>query len=801
MKRFLRPVIGVASAVAVGVGATFVGIQFAGPEVVRAPGVQVDAPVLAPVTTDDELSTVVGTETITLPGTAPTQVPDDLAELIDTISDAEDPALAITEYEETEPTATASDPCADGSADDCPAGMHSTILALEGVRDLYVAAMAFPPTQAEYEATSSNTMHPWCPTTEFSDTEAPFGLFSTTPASYFISYWPSDNPADSHVASARSTDEARAAYAAGQAAGVDMFELPMQRSCVTLTDLEPNTAYTASVYAVDMFDRSASARQTWFNSGGPLGVPGPEISTLGDNIVFAHALHTDDERVVIQGIMATDTVPEPTCDATPMPSAVLAESESSVSDEYLLDRGVLPEYVRRANASFILPEGATFIICVRVYPAADGDPSWQTSHPAKESRIVVLAPDVVRPVITVESLDIQRGSLVTMSTSTVEGIPCGAQLDTARPGGRDIPFTLCDPALVTGTVVLADELRNYGYSGEIVMNSSITPQAGVKTVRQAVMDLGVHPCTPACPDPAELRYRMALGPEGSVETAQIHVSWEQGRTNGAAGWQVSPIETVSPEYVVPDYPDFDRNAALDDFQIDWEAKNVDFTYALTADRPVDYTVTITDPLLDHYAACVDGPGGSVLTLSGRAENAATLRFSGLCLGAAYNIDVTLTDDDGTTKRYARTFSGGSEFVDLGFTTPGWDGELVWQLHVAGPDHSALTGFTASVAGVRLLPEGLWRTTICEEDGVIDLEGTTEVSLSQDSLVAVGGDWSLPTSWAAEGCRATASIAHRTSVWQVVSIDDIQWGAATQGVWIHMSDGYGTSLHLWMDDFR
>lgn len=796
MNRFLRPVIGVASAVAVGVAATLVGIHFAAPEVVRAPAVQIEAPVLAPVTGDDEVSTVVGSETITLPGTAPTEVPDELAELIDTISDAEDPALAISVYEEAEPAPTSGDPCADGSAEDCPTGTRSTILALEGVRNLYLAAMAFPPTQEEYQATDSNTMHPWCPTTEFDATEVPFGLFSTTPASYFISYWPSDDPSRVLTATARSSEEARAEYAAGQAAGVHMLDLPMQRSCLTLTGLEPGTAYTASVYAVDMFDRVAPSSQTWFNSGGPLGVPGPEISTLGDNIVFAHALHTDDERVVIHGILATDSVPEPDCDAAPTPSAVLATSESAVSDDYLLDRGVLPEYVRRANASFIIPEGSRFIVCVRVFPAADGTPSWEAGFPAKQTRVTVLAPDFVRPKVTVESLDIQRGSHVTMSTSTVEGIPCGSELDTALATHHDIPFTLCQPAAVTGTVVLADELRNYGYGGELVMNSKIAPQTGDTTVRQSVLSLGAQACDPLCPNPDEQRYRMRLGGADSIETALIHITWEQGRTNGAADWQVSPVETVSPEYVAPEYPDFDRAAALDDFQINWEAKNVALTYALTADRPVDYTVTITDPLLDHYEACVDGPGGSVLTLSGRAENAASLRFSGLCLGAAYNIDVTLTDDEGTTKRYARTYSGGSEFVDLGFTAPGWDGELVWELDVSGPDNSVLYDLTAFVGGNRLdlgQPESQ-----CLEEGHVAVSGTTEVTLSQHLVVSIGGDWSNPRE--PGGCRPSYP-THHTNLWQEITLDQVQWGASTQGVWLHASDGYGVRLHLWMDDFR
>ena len=38
-------------------------------------------------------------------------------------------------------------------------------------------------------------------------------------------------------------------------------------------------------------------------------------------------------------------------------------------------------------------------------------------------------------------------------------------------------------------------------------------------------------------------------------------------------------------------------------------------------------------------------------------------------------------------------------------------------------------------------------------------------------------------------------------WQIVTLDEVQWGASTQGVWLNASDGYGLRMHLWMDDFR
>ena len=806
MKRYLRPAIGIVSALAVAVAAALIGIQFAAPQVNTTPASTVEVPVLAPVATGDEepeagaISEVIGTDTVTVPGTARDTLPDEVLDAIDTITEADDPALAVTIYNEEEAATSAGDPCSPVEGDppaDCPEGMHSVILALDGVRDLYISGMAFPPTQEEYQATSSYTLHPWCPAVTLPETRVTFGIFSTIPADFTVTYWPSGAPEYAKTVTARTSDADRAAYTAAQAAGVDIYDLPLQRSCPVLDELALDTAYTVSLSATDMFGRPAT-QQSYFNSGGPLGVPGPEISHFGDNVILARALHNEDERVVIQGILATDADPSPSCDADPTTEAVISTTESEVTAESLLDQGILPEYFHRTNTNFLVPEGSTFVVCVRYYPAADGLPSWETDTPTRLSRIVVQAPDFVRPRVTLESLEVPDGSHVYLRAGTRQGVPCGEEFDNTLPSGT-IPFVLCEPARVSQNLITADEMLNFNYTGELAIHTKIAWPGQDSFVWGAELDLGVQDCRVTCPTPDDEQFAVQLGPPGSRETAvaNLRVTWEQGRSNGAHFWVNSPIETVTPDYVAPELPDFDRNAALDDFQINWEAKNVSFEYVLGVDRPVDYTVTLTDLLPDHFEACVDSPT-PILTQSGHTDRTANLHFSGLCLGSEYYLDVTLTDAAGRTAHYS--MANGAIYTHLAVLTPGWDGELVWEIETNGPNNAEVSNFSFYVGGNRL-DTGV-PSRYCTADGVIEASGTTDVTLSQSVLVTVGGTWSVPSSWSADNCNSgSTTFPPAPRVWQIVTLDQIQWGASSQGVWVHASDLYGTSVHLWMDDFR
>jgi hypothetical protein len=805
MNKYLRPAIGSVSAVAVAVAAALIGIQFAAPEVITSPATTIEVPVIAPISVGDEdaaagaISEVIGTDTVTAPGTARATLPDDVLDALDTITEADDPALAVTEYNEEEAATSDGDPCAPAVGDppaDCPEGMHSVILALDGVRDLYIAGMAFPPTQEEYQATSSYTLHPWCPAVTLPETRVQFGIFSTIPADFTVTYWPSGLPEYAHTATVRTSDADRAAYTAAQEAGVDIYDLPLQRSCVVLSELALDTAYTVSLSAVDMFGRPAT-QDSFFNSGGPLGVPWPQISHFGDNVILARALHNADERVATQGILATDEDPSPSCDAAPTAGAVISTSETEVTPEYLLDAGILPEYSHRSNTNFLVPEGSTFVVCFRYYRAADGLPSWETDTPERVSRTVVQAPDFVRPRVTVTSTDVPDGTRLKLGSTTRQGVPCGEEYDSTIPGpSSSIPFVLCEPARVSQNLITADDIVNFDYTGDIIINSRITWPGQDSFVGLNELHLGVQGCHITCPTPETQLFAVLLGPPFSRESpvAQIRVTWEQGRSNGASSWSNSLIETVTPDYVAPELPDFDRNADTDNFQINWEAKNVSFTYELGVDRPVDYTVSLTSESPDFEAACTDSPS-PVLTQTGHTDRTATLRFSGLCLGSAYLLDVTLTDAAGHTVRY--TVGHGGVYTHIPVLAPGWDGSLVWEVHTTGPARSQLYNFGVSVGGVRV---SRVEQRYCSENGVIDFSDFTDVSLAQNMVVTVSGYWFTPDSWSSTSCDGGRE-AGTVQLWQPVTLDQVQWGSSAQGVWLYGSDLHGTSVHLWMDDFR
>lgn len=809
MNRYLRPAIGIVAAAAVAAGALFVGVRFAAPETITTPATTIQVPVIAPVGTGPDLPTegsfspVLGVDTVTAAGTTPTELPPDLAAALEGIAGAADPAEAIVAFTETGAPEADGDPCSPVEGDppaDCPDGLHSAVFALEGVRDLFVAAMAFPPTQEEYEATSTYTLHPWCPATTHDSTEVPFGFFSTTPADYFVTYWPNDSPGERKTATISTSTADRDAYSAQQAAHVDMYDLPLQRSCLTLTDIDASHAlYTASYYATDYLGRTSEPRQVLFNSSSGLVKPQPGVASFGSNIVEAWLHHTPEERVVIHGTVASATTPEPRCDDPWTESSLISDIDNGgLTEEDTVRLNLLPEYTENHVSAFLVPEGATFVICIRVFPAGEGVPSWETARPVSEARYVVQTPDVVRPVITVDRVALSAGAALGISAGTHEGIPCGDAAELTV-GGHDYQPVICEPSRVSDTAGIPGFIRDVGYDGRIVIATNYRPSTGAATASSTELTLGVQACTAVCPTPADQWYRLDLdGPGPSTDEVVLHVTWEQGLSNGASDWSIPYSTLGDPDFVPPVEPDYDHSASRDNFQINWEAKNVSFTYDLAVDRPVDYTVEVASAL-PALPACVDAPS-PVMTLSGHTESTTPLRFSGLCLGEVYYLRVTLTDDAGTSVVYGNGW-GITHYTNESINAPGWDGSLVWEVETTGPAHSKLYNFTFGVGGESLLPDV--GRTICSEDGAISYSGTTDLTLGQNVLIVVGGYWTVPETWSPSDCGGSgrSADAGRSQIWETVTLDQVQWGSSAQGVWLSASDLHSTRVHVWMDDFR
>ena len=291
--KWLIPVLASVAAIAIALAGVLIGMRFATHEINATPAGTMTAPVLAPIATGDEeltddASPAVGEQVVNVVGTSDENPV--LRAVIDEVVAAADPAATLEVLGSEDPGAGASgDPCAPVDGDppsDCPEGLHSTVLPLIGVRPVFVEAQAFPPTEAEYRASgAAYTLAPWCPAQAHSDSQAPLGIMSTVPAAFTITYWPSDEPSRVLTATA-SSESGRDAFEAGIAAGSDQYDM-LQRTCILLPDLDPDTAYTASVQAIDIYDNVASPREVWFNSSGAPSRPGAEILTIGDNILIA----------------------------------------------------------------------------------------------------------------------------------------------------------------------------------------------------------------------------------------------------------------------------------------------------------------------------------------------------------------------------------------------------------------------------------------------------------------------------------------------------------------------------------
>ncbi len=294
---------------AVAAGAAAIGTLFAAHDRAEVLSGSVRVPVLAPVASGEEqppadldgdagtvdVSEAVAEREVRLPG-APGEVDPGLMNIIDELADAADPAFELIVLDSDAEDATSGaddDPCAprDGeAAEDCPDGLHTTVLPITGLTDFRAGGQVYPPTREEFlEHGNRLGGSIWCDGLVAGEGEAPFGLVATAPGNFTLRYWPTERPDEVQVMDDIVTSDAdREAFVAAVAAG-DSPDLV--NSCAVIGGLEPGTAYTATLTGVDIYDRISAPHTFYFHSDGAPTRPGAQIVTIGENLVFVSGLH------------------------------------------------------------------------------------------------------------------------------------------------------------------------------------------------------------------------------------------------------------------------------------------------------------------------------------------------------------------------------------------------------------------------------------------------------------------------------------------------------------------------------
>ena len=821
--KWLVPLISVVAAIAIAIASVLIGMRFATHQLDSSPAGTQTVPILAPIASGDEAlpedpSQAVGEQVVNRVGTSDENPV--LRAVIDEIAAASDPASTIEEIGAEDPAEAASgDPCAPVEGEspaDCPEGLHGTVLELHHVRPVYITAQAFPPTEAEFRAAGGvDTLAPWCSAQTHTDSEAPFGIMSTVPATFTITYWPSDEPTRIRTANASSVP-GRVAFEAGLEAGVDQYDL-LQRTCLVLPGIDLDTGYTASVQAIDIYDNIATPRQVWFNSAGAPTRPGAEILTVGDNLLIASALHTPDQVVDAHAYQLEDGE-APRCSGGSDWYADRSQAESTVDATYLAAHNALPEYTQRSSKVFLLPEGSTFAICVRWYPRGGDVPPWEATQPIYESQAVVSTPDLVLPVVTLQELDVQSDAsldTIAVGAATAEGTPCGGSVSWSEADGASyLPADLCTPfTLQTGGARYeAGRVWDIGFSGDFVLTSTVSLSSGETAEHSSVLPLGRRVCAGECADPAPLWFRVflptteqATGLCGSsfgssceapsrevvAGSALVAVTWEQGLHNGQADWSVGTVRSYDQDYVSPDLPQLNVDNAFSPMLIDDYGRSVSVSYVVESDRPVNFTARLLSAY-DAGAPCARP--SAVTTVTGRAENSTRVTFSRLCVGTTYTAEVVMTDDAGRTATWS-AYGDRTTYWPLSSTnyisTPGYEGTIRYEYGAQSTVNAVVSDYRLYVGGLSMGAENSGGR--CDSDGLVVSRGSVPVVLGEQVDVAAQISFGSSDRWTSDSCplRASGEIGRLTAA---LTIEDL---SALDGV-IISGDDYRMVLHLWLD---
>ena len=446
-------------------------------------------------------------------------------------------------------------------------------------------------------------------------------------------------------------------------------------------------------------------------------------------------------------------------------------------------------------------------------------PSWESTQPIYESQVVVSNPDLVLPRVTVQQLDVETdASLDTISidAATAEGSGCAGSVSwSAADGASSIPADLCSPfTLQTGGARYeAERAWDVGFSGDIVLNSSVALLSGETAEHSSVLPLGRRVCAGDCADPAPLWFRVflptteqATGLCGSsfgssceaptrdvvAGSALVAVTWEQGLHNGQADWSIGSVRSYAQDYVAPDLPQLNVDNSFSAVRVDDYTRSASVDYLVESDRPVAFTARLM-PLSEPSIAPCARPG-AITTVTGRAENSTLITFSGLCVGTSYNAEIVMTDDAGRTATWG-SFGDRVSYWPISqtnyFAVPGYEGTIRYEYVAQSFTRSVVGDYALYVGGMSLgvvNPEGR-----CDSDGLVRTSGSIPVVLSEDVGVAAQVSFGGSRSWTADSCPLSSTgVLGRLSA--NLTIDDL---SSLDGAIITGGD-YSMSVHVWLD---